>query len=70
LDVDEMTEKSEKVFHEELYKNNGMAIFVKGRMVVGIHPDDLIGILEGLSKENIKFDWSYSLEIARKGEGK
>lgn len=42
---------------EDIYKNEGMAIFIKGKMVIGIHPDNLINNLYHLSEGNMKLDW-------------
>jgi hypothetical protein len=68
--VGEVTEKSEKEIREELCKNDGMAIYIKGKMVVGVRPDNLVKVLEGLAERRLHFDWKYGLELARKGEGK
>lgn len=42
---------------ESVYKEDGMAIYINGRMVIGIHPDNLINNLENLHTGNMKFDW-------------
>jgi hypothetical protein len=41
----------------EIYKNDGMAIYIKGQMVIGVHPDNLINNLFHLSEGNLKLDW-------------
>lgn len=41
----------------DLYKNEGMAIFIKGKMVVGIYPDNLENNLKLLANGNMGFDW-------------
>jgi hypothetical protein len=41
----------------EIYKNDGIAIYIKGQMVIGIHPDNLINNLFHLSEGNMKLDW-------------
>jgi hypothetical protein len=43
--------------HNDFYKNEGIAIFVKGNLVYGIHPDNLESNLEALTKGDMKFDW-------------
>jgi hypothetical protein len=43
--------------NENIYKNEGMAIFIKGKMVIGIHPDNLINNLYNLAEKNMNLDW-------------
>ncbi|WP_345806127.1 hypothetical protein [Bacillus subtilis] len=40
---------------EEFYKNEGAAIFVKGRMIYGIHPDNLNNFVKVNGDLKIKF---------------
>jgi hypothetical protein len=42
---------------EEFYKNEGMAIYIKGKLAVGIHPDNLENNINALSKEDMKLNW-------------
>jgi hypothetical protein len=53
-----------------IYKNEGMAIFIKGKMVIGIHPDNLINNLYNLSEGNMKVDWGGIAENAGIGLSK
>jgi hypothetical protein len=43
--------------NEDLYKDEGLAIFIKGKMVIGIHPKNLENNLMHLAKGNMGFDW-------------
>ncbi|MEC3664041.1 hypothetical protein [Bacillus subtilis] len=49
----EKNKKKESV--EEFYKNEGAAIFVKGRMIYGIHPDNLNNFVKVNGDLKIKF---------------
>lgn len=43
--------------NDDLYKNEGMAIYIKGKMVIGIHPKNLENNLMHLTNGNMSFDW-------------
>lgn len=49
---------------DDIYKNEGMAIFIKGKMVIGIHPNNLINNLSNLEKGNMSINWSQLAENA------
>jgi hypothetical protein len=42
----------------DIYKNEGMAIFIKGKMAVGIHPDNLENNLKHLAIGAMGFNWA------------
>jgi hypothetical protein len=42
---------------EELIRNEGIAIFVKGKMVIGIHPDNVENNTKLLNSGDMKIDW-------------
>ncbi|MFT4400548.1 hypothetical protein ACMX2I_10970 [Bacillus sp. SW14] len=41
----------------DFYKNEGVAIFIKGKMVYGIHPDNLHNNLKALKNGDLKIKW-------------
>lgn len=55
---------------EDLYKNEGMAIYIKGKMAVGIYPDNLENNIENLDNGRMRFDWKGMLERVEEGKGK
>jgi hypothetical protein len=46
---------------ENYYKNEGMVIYIKGKPVIMIHPDNLETNIENLSNGNMWFDWGLML---------
>jgi len=42
---------------EIFYKQEGAAIFIKGKMILGIHPDNLENNLKALNNGDMKIDW-------------
>jgi hypothetical protein len=63
-----MAENKEVV--EEMYKNEGMAIFIKGQMVIGIHPNNLESNLAALKDGSMKLDWGILRDNAMNVVGK
>lgn len=53
---------------EEFYKNEGIAIFVKGKMMIGIHPDNLVNNTKALNDGQLKIDWELLLSRANRNE--
>lgn len=49
---------------QEFYKKEGIAIFIKGKMVVGVHPDNVENNVEGLDNGAMKLDWKTLLKNA------
>jgi hypothetical protein len=47
---------------DEFYRNEGIAIYCKGKMVYGIHPDNVDNNLKALSEGTMKFNWEYLRE--------
>lgn len=41
----------------DFYKNEGAAVFIKGKMVFGIHPDNLHNNLRALENGDLKIKW-------------
>ena len=58
-----MKKQSQKEL-ENFYKNEGISIFVKGKMVLGIHPDNLENNTKALNNGDIKIDWELLLAHA------
>lgn len=54
--------------NETFFKNEGIAIFVKGNMVLGIHPDNLENNAKALNNGAIGIDWELALELANKNK--
>lgn len=54
-------ENEENNSSDEYYKEEGVAIYSKGRLVYGIHPDNVDNNLKHLKDGTLKFDWG-SLE--------
>lgn len=44
--------------NEKFYRENGIAIYYKGIMVVGIHPDNVDNNIKALDEGNLKINWS------------
>ena len=42
---------------QDFYKEEGIAIFIKGRMVLGIHPDNVENNLDALNSGAMKINW-------------
>ena len=49
------------------YKEEGIAIYVKGKLVYGIHPDNVENNVEALDNGSMKFDWKQLLKNAEEG---
>jgi hypothetical protein len=47
----------EKNQQADIFKNEGMAIFIKGNLTYGVHPDNLESNLKYLAKGAMGFDW-------------
>lgn len=47
---------------DDVYVKEGMAIFIKGQMVVGIYPDNLENNLRALESGDLGIDWGYFLK--------
>ena len=47
---------------DDKYVSEGLAIFIKGKMVIGIHPDNLTNNIRDLENGNMKINWGYLLE--------
>ncbi|WLR53577.1 hypothetical protein LC048_13700 [Mesobacillus subterraneus] len=56
--------KSKKEKDEDFYKNEGISIFVKGQMMIGIHPDNLESNTIALNNGDLKIDWELLLSRA------
>lgn len=56
--------KSKKKKDEDFYKNKGISIFVKGQMMIGIHPDNLENNTRALNNGDMKIDWELLLSRA------
>jgi hypothetical protein len=55
----ELYEAAEKArIVDDIYKTEGMAIFIKGKLAFGIHPNNLTNNLYHLSKGNMNIDWA------------
>ncbi len=54
----------------DIYKDEGIAIYVKGKLVYGIHPDNVENNVEALDNGSLKFDWKQLLKNAEGGEEK
>lgn len=48
---------NEKSSVDDIYKDEGIAIFIKGKLIYGIYPDNLENNLEALIKGDMKIDW-------------
>lgn len=42
---------------DDYYKDQGMAIFIKGKLAIGIHPDNLENNLKALKNNIMTIDW-------------
>lgn len=65
----QITEKENEVKKADVsdfYKEEGMAIFINGQMVIGIHPDNLENNLNALSDGTMKIDWKVIKERLNK----
>lgn len=51
---------------EEIYKNYGLVIYIKGKPVVGIHPDNLENNINALDNGHMKFAWKQLFNNAEK----
>lgn len=60
----EVSETGDRVFREQ-----GMAIYIKGKMVVGIHPNNLQNNIDGLASDDLKFHWPTLLKNAETCQG-
>ncbi len=56
-----MDKKFDGIEHD-YYVSEGLAIFIKGKMVIGIHPDNLENNIRNLTTGNMQIDWEYLLE--------
>jgi hypothetical protein len=52
----------------DLFKEEGIAIYVKGKLVYGIHPDNVENNIEALDNGSMKFDWKQLLKNAEGGK--
>ena len=59
-----MNENEKQIEAEDIYKNEGIAIFVKGEMMVGIHSNDVENSVEALSDGSMKINWRCLLDTA------
>ena len=50
----------------ELYKNEGLALFYKGNIILGVHPKNLEDTLERLRKGSMVIDWDHVAVAYRK----
>jgi len=50
--------------NNDFYKNEGIAIFIKGQMVIGIHPDNLENNTKALNNGDMKLNWELLLSRA------
>jgi len=50
--------------NENFFKNEGIAIFVKGNMALGIHPENLENNTRALNNGDMKIDWELLLARA------
>jgi len=51
---------------DNYYASEGAAVFIKGKMVIGIHPDNLENNIRNLATGNMKIDWERLLENSTK----
>lgn len=51
-------------YNEDFFKNEGIAIFVKGNMMIGIDPENLESNTKALNNGDVKIDWEYLLSKA------
>lgn len=47
------------------FKEEGIAIYVKGKLVYGIHPDNVENNVEALSNGTMGFDWKKLLDYMK-----
>lgn len=61
-----ITEVSDNGYHwvyqenleQEIYREDSLAIYVKGRLVYGVHPKNVNNFIDQLETGELKFDWS------------
>lgn len=53
---------------ENFYKNEGMVIYIKGKPMIMIYPDNLENNLKALNNGDLKFDWELMLSRANDEE--
>lgn len=56
-DIYWMIQEIEKLRGYEFYRMHGMTIYIKGELIIGIHPNNLANNLYNLSTGNMTFDW-------------
>lgn len=44
-------------YSDDFYREEGIAIYVKGKLIVGLHPMDLEQKLKKLDSDEMEFNW-------------
>jgi hypothetical protein len=47
---------------QDIYQNEGIAIFAKGKMILGIHPDNVENNVKSLDNGSMKINWECLLD--------
>lgn len=66
-DIDTLIKMIDEQRKEDFYRNEGFAVFVKGKLILGVHPDNLENNAKHLNNGDMKIDWELALKYPGMG---